>query len=373
MNKDFIVTPYDVEGEIDYSRLTERFGTELIDDALLRRIKKHTGELHFMLRRKVFFSHRDMNWLLSKYENKEKFYLYTGRGPSGKMHLGHLLPFLFTKWLQDKFNAKLIVQVTNDEKFLAKDLALEDTTFQAMEDIKDIIAMGFDPKKTEIILDTNYSKTLYNAALPIAKRITLSTVKTAFGFTDSTNIGLSFYTSIQAVPAILESVRNRKNVPCLIPCAVDQDPHFRVARDVYDKLGYYKPALIHSRFLPPLHGMSGKMSSSKGEGAIFTTDDEDAVKKKVMRYAFSGGKDTVEEHRKFGGNPEIDVSYQYLYQLLEPDDKKLSRIHDDYKNGKILSGEMKMLLVEAVNKFLKEHQARRDKAEKKFDDFLVKD
>lgn len=371
--KDFIVTPYDVEGEVDYTRLTKKFGTKLIDDSLLKRIKKHTKDLHFMLRRRVFFSHRDLNWLLNKYENGEKFYLYTGRGPSGSMHLGHLLPFMFTKWLQDKFKAKLLIQVTNDEKFLAKNLSLEETTKQSIEDVKDIIALGFDPKLTEIIIDTNYSKTLYNAALPIAKKITFSTVKSSFGFKESTNIGQIFYTSFQAVPAILESIRQGKNVPCLIPLAVDQDPHFRVARDVYPKLGYYNPAIIHSRFLPALQGASGKMSSSKEASAIFTIDNEDTVKKKVMKYAFSGGKDTVAEHRKKGGNTETDISYQYLYQLLEPDDKKLLKIKEEYESGKLLSGELKMIMIAAANKLLKKHQSERKKAEKKFDKFIIKD
>jgi hypothetical protein len=37
---------------------------------------------HRFLRRGVFFSHRDLNLLLDMYERGEKFYLYTGRGPS---------------------------------------------------------------------------------------------------------------------------------------------------------------------------------------------------------------------------------------------------------------------------------------------------
>src|SRR3989338_3286934 len=103
---DFKVTPWEVQGNVDYDKLVKEFGTELIDEALLKRIEKKAGELHFMLRRKVFFSHRDLKWLLDEYDKGNKFYLYTGRGPSGRMHLGHLLPFTFTKWLQDKFHAK---------------------------------------------------------------------------------------------------------------------------------------------------------------------------------------------------------------------------------------------------------------------------
>jgi len=46
---------------------------------------------------------------------------YEQIGPSSdSMHLGHLLPFIFTKWLQDAFNVPLIIQITDDEKFFFK-------------------------------------------------------------------------------------------------------------------------------------------------------------------------------------------------------------------------------------------------------------
>lgn len=68
----------------------------------------------------------DMNVILDTYESGKPFYLYTGRGPSSDaMHLGHLIPFLFTKYLQDAFNVPLVVQMTDDEKFLYKDMTFE--------------------------------------------------------------------------------------------------------------------------------------------------------------------------------------------------------------------------------------------------------
>lgn len=79
----------------------ERFGSSSIDDALLERFEKVTGKpVHHLLRRKIFFSHRDMHTILNHVEKGKSFYLYTGRGPSsGSMHLGHLIPFIFTKYL----------------------------------------------------------------------------------------------------------------------------------------------------------------------------------------------------------------------------------------------------------------------------------
>jgi tryptophanyl-tRNA synthetase len=369
----FVVTPWEVRGEIDYDKLIKQFGISPIDENLLARIKKHTKELHFMLRRKIFFAHRDLDWLLDEYEKGNEFYLYTGRGPSGHTHLGHLIPWIFTKWLQDKFDAKLYFQITDDEKFLfKKELELEDTKRFSYENILDIIALGFDPKKTFIFLDTEYCKTLYPQAVRVAKHITFSTAKAVFGFKNESNIGQIFFTSMQAVPAFLESVKRKKNVPCLIPLGVDQDPHFRVARDVMPKLGYYKPAIIHSKLLPSLLGPGTKMSASDPRSTIYTTDSEEVARKKIMN-AFTGQQPTAELQRKLGGNPEICSVCQYYYFLFEEDDKKVEEIFEAERNGSLLAGEHKADLAERVVKFLKEHQKKREKARDQIEKFILRD
>jgi tryptophanyl-tRNA synthetase len=104
----FIVNPWEVRGNIDYDKLIKEFGTQHIDEKLLQRIKKHTGELHPFLKRKIFFSHRDMNWILDEYEKGNKFFLYTGRAPSGPVHMGHLIPWFFTFPTKRKLSLKTI-------------------------------------------------------------------------------------------------------------------------------------------------------------------------------------------------------------------------------------------------------------------------
>jgi tryptophanyl-tRNA synthetase len=369
------ITPWEVKGNIDYAKIINEFGVSPIDQKLLDRIKKITGELHPYLQRNIFFAHRDLKWILDEYEKGNTFYLYTGRAPSGKVHLGHLVPWMFTKWLQDKFDVELWFQFPDEEKFLFKqNLTLEDTERMTYDNMLDVIALGFDPKKTHFLIDTQHAGIMYKEALRVAKLITFSTAKAAFGFTNEQNIGAIFYTAMQAVPAFLPSVIYNKKIPCLIPHAIDQDPHFRVSRDVIPKLGHFKPASIQCRFLPGLKGMEedGKMSSSGGdESTIFTTDTPKEVKNKINRYAFSGGQSTVEEHRKIGGNPDIDISYQWL-TFFENDEDKLKQIYQDYKSGKLLSGEIKALLIDKLNTFLAEHQKNRELARKKINQFIYK-
>jgi len=352
---------------IDYDKLIKRFGSQKIDDALIDRIEKATGKpAHHLLRRGIFFSHRDMGTILDLYEQKKPFYLYTGRGPSSDaMHLGHLIPFLFTKWLQETFDVPLVVQLTDDEKFLWKDLTIEQAHKMAIENTKDIIAIGFDVNKTFIFSDLDYigqCPEFYRNMCRVQKLVTFNQVKGCFGFGDSDCIGKISFPAIQASPSFSGSfplIFNKKtDIPCLIPCAIDQDPYFRMTRDVAPRMNCRKPALLHSSFFPALQGAQTKMSASDPNSSIFLTDTDKQIKTKVNKYAFSGGGTTTEEHRAKGGNCDVDVSYQYLTFFLE-DDERLAQIKKDYSSGELLTGYLKKELIEILQKLVGEHRTKR--------------
>lgn len=368
VHKEFKVTPWEVEGEIDYNKLIENFGTQTITPEILMKVKDLTGEIHPMLKLQYFFSHRDFDWILSKYENGDKFYLYTGRGPSGMIHMGHLLPWIFTKYLQDKFNVKLLFQLTDDEKFLyGQDRTMEEIKHYTYENILDIIAVGFDRRKTKIIVDTKHIKHLYPIATELAKRITFSTAKAVFGFSNSTNIGMIGFPSIQAAPCFLPSIIEGKPTPVLIPAAIDQDPYWRMTRDVAERLGYHKPAQIHSKFLPGL-GISGKMSSSRPETALFTTDDPEIIDKKVSS-AFTGGQATVALQRKLGGNATGCPVFWYLRYFFDTERQSDERLLK-CKSGNLLCGECKSDLAKDSKSFIVDFKKRRESAKDIIKEFM---
>lgn len=372
MPENFVVTPWKVEGTVDYERLIKEFGTQPLTEDLIKRIEKKAGFRHLFLRRKVFFSHRDLDFVLNKYDKGEKFALYTGRKPSGNTHLGHLVPWIFTKHLQDAFDVELYFQLTDDEHFYyTRDATLEDGNKLAYENALDIIALGFKPKKTFLFTDTEYANVMYPIAAKIAKHTTLSTVKAVFGFDDSTNVGLHFYPALQAATCFLPSVLKGKNVPVLIPAAIDQDPYWRgIARSVAEKLGFYKPAQIHCRFLPGL-GEGGKMSASQPDTAIFTTDNEEEIKRKIYK-AFTGGQATAAEQRQKGANVDVCTVCKYFSFLFEEDDAELHDLLEKERSGKTLCGDLKALLTERVTKFLKKHQTARKQAKGKLKKFFLK-
>jgi tryptophanyl-tRNA synthetase len=359
--ENYTVTPWEVKGKVDYDKLIIQFGTQKVTEELKQKISRLVGgDLHVMLRRNVFFSHRDLDLVLKDYEEGRGFFLYTGRAPSLGMHIGHLIPFIFTKWLQEKFKVNLYIEITDDEKFMRNvDYTLDQTRQWAYENILDIIAVGFDPDRTFIFQDTEYIKNMYPIAVKVAKKLTFNEVKATFGLDTSSNIGIIFYPALQIAPTMFEKRR------CLIPAGIDQDPYWRLQRDIAESLGYYKAAQIHSKFLPPLTGPEGKMSSSNPESAIYLTDDPKTVERKIMKYAFSGGQPTIELHRKYGGNPDIDVPFQWLYYFFEPDDNKIKEIEEEYRSGKMLTGELKQILIERLNEFLEKHRQNREEAKDK--------
>jgi len=368
---EMIVTPWEVRGKVDYERLIHEFGTQPLTEELIQRVAKYTGKLHLQLQRRLFFSHRDLDFVLDLYDKGVKFVLYTGRGPSGPVHIGHLIPWIFTKYLQEKFDTRLYFQMTDDEKFLVDDQnKLPEMTKFAYENALDLVALGFEPEKTFIIYDVQDIDLLYDVALEVAKRITYSTAKATFGFQDSTNIGWVFWPAIQAAPCFIHTKLTGENVPALIPAAIDQDPYWRVTRDIAQKLGYYKPAQIHCRFLPGL-GVGGKMSASEPETSIFTMDPPDVVKRKIWN-AFTGGKGTAAEQRKLGADPSICTVFQYFLYLFEDDDEKVAERERKCKAGEILCGECKTDLTKRINKFLAEHQKKREKARNILEKYHIK-
>ena len=319
----------------------------------------------------MVLSHRDLNKILDRYEKGEPFYIYTGRGPSSdSMHIGHSIPFEFTKWLQDVFDVPLIIMLTDDEKFMhSKKIKVEDAERYARENAKDIIGIGFDPKKTFIFSDYDFmGGAFYKNVTMVAKRITINSVMGTFGFNQSNNIGEFFFPAVQSATAFATSFPHifgadplkARQIPCLIPCAIDQDPYFRQCREHAEEMKYKKPALIHSIFLPALQGPGSKMSASVDASAIFLTDTPAQIKKKINKYAFSGGQDTEEKHRELGGRTDQDVAFQYLKFFMEDDDE-LEQIRQRYEKGELLTGELKAICIKYLQEYVGAFQERRVK------------
>ena len=91
-------------------------------------------------------------------------------------------------------------------------------------------------------------------------------------------------------------------------------------------------------------------------------DTPNQIKNKINKYAFSGGKVSVEEHREQGGDTEVDVAFQYLRFFLEDDDE-LEKIRVAYRKGEMLTGELKAICIKELQKYVAAFQERRAKVD----------
>lgn len=345
------VSPYAVEGEIDYEKLLARFGAAGLTDNQIERFPDHP-----LLRREVFYAGRDVDRYLDAADEGALHSIVTGRGPSGPMHLGHVLVFYFARRLQEETGAYVYIPLSDDEKYWLKEQSLSETRAYLRDNLKDILAVGFDPERTRIVVDTADANVVYPLATAFAKDVTHSTLTSVYG--EPETIGHGFYPAVQAAHLLLPQLVHGPH-PTLVPIAVDQDPHVRVCRDIAAKQRYDvdKPGALLMKFLPGLSG-PGKMSSSSGP-SIDLTDDRETIRETVMEHAYSGGRSSIDAHREHGGKPESDVAYRYLHAFFEPDDERIERLAREYRAGELLSGELKQHAIERIADFLEDHQSHR--------------
>lgn len=191
----------------------------------------------------------------------------------------------------------------------------------------------------------------YKNVIRVAKCVTYNQVKGIFGFTEGDVLGKLGYPAVQSAPALSTSfpfIFGEKKCSVLIPCAIDQDPYFRMLRDVAPRLGFPKCSLLHSTFFPALQGAKSKMSASDFNSAIFLTDTQEEIAMKVNEHTFS-----VE------GDIEKDVPYKLLTFFLE-DDVELERIRVAFSSGQMSSSEIRKIVIDCLQPIVGQHQEKRN-------------
>lgn len=364
------VTPWEVKGKIDYDKLIKEFG--------LRPLKglPEIFQENVLFRREIVFAHRDFKQIVDAIDQKKPFVMMTGLMPSGKFHFGHKMVADQIIFYQ-KLGAKVYVAVADIEAYTSRNpnlKALHETAIK--EYLTNYVALGLDLKKCDFYFQSQRSKdgkkanAYYSLASMLSRHATFNEFKAIYGEISPGKMASSLLQASDMLHSQLPEFEGEP-LPVIVPVGADQDAHLRLARDLSQKIKLHKFKKLSStyhKFLPGLKG--GKMSSSDETSYIALTDTPKEAERKIKKYAFSGGQATLEEHRKKGGNPDIDVSFQMLKYGLEPDDDKLKQIYNDYKSGKLLTGELKQILIDKISKFLTEHQKKREMAKKVVEKFL---
>ncbi len=364
MEQSLTIDPWSSVQVKDYDAVMKNFGIENI-----KNLGKKLPFKHHYFTRGIVFGHKDFGGILDALKNKKRFVMMTGLMPSGKFHLGHKviadLIILF-----QKLGAECYVTAADIEAHLTRNIEREEARRMAIEEyLVNYIALGLEKKNTKFYFQSEGPREYMNLSKYASKKTTMNELRAIYGELSPEKI-MAIFTQVADIlhPQLKENGGPR---PVVVPVGVDQLPHLNLARDIASRMkqshGFTLPSAVFVKMFPGLQG--GKMSSSKEESYIALTDAPEVVEKKIRKYAFSGGQSTVEEHRRMGGNPDVDVCYQWL-TFFEEDDKKLKKIHDEYLSGKLLTSELKEITIKKINSFLKEHQKKRELARKKVDQFI---
>ena len=332
----------ETELAIDNEKLVKEFGASRIS-------KLKDMPDFYTFKKGLIYSHRDFEKFFNALKKGEKCAIVSGLNASGSLHIGHKVVFDTNLYFQKEYGILVFIPISDDESYVVgKVKSQEEALEYSLELAKELLAYGFDPHKTFFIIDQIYTN-IYNLAIKLSRKINLSEIKSTYGYKNEENIGLHFYPAIQSAHILFPQERfGIKNV--LVPIGPDEDAHIRICRDVAPLMGYNKPSILHLSFMPGIDGT--KMSKSKNN-AIFLKESNNSITKKINK-AFSGGQKTMEEHKKIGGNPDVDIACQYLSKLFLNENGR-KKLFARYRNGELSSGEAKKMLIDElirmINKF----------------------
>ncbi len=361
------IDPWELKEIKDYDKLMKNLGVDNFEE-YAKKLKNAPLEI----RRGLLIGHKDFNNIYDCINQKKEFAILTGLMPSGAFHFGHMSVINQVIYYQ-KLGAKIFLLAADLEAHLTRNVPLKEAKKIAIEEyLLNYLALGLSTKNLKFYFQTEgpkkYLREYMNLSKLASAKTTFNEVKAIYGDINPQKLISSLTQVADILYPQLEGIKTT-----LTPVGFDQLPHANFTRDIASRMKFNLPSFTFHKLIPGLQGVTSKMSSSKEESYISFDDSPQEVSKKIKKYSFSGGQATIEEHRKKGGNPNIDVSYKYLEFLFEQDDKKLKKIYDDYKSGRLLTSELKEILIEKINIFLTQHQKNREKAKKQVDKFMLED
>ncbi len=165
--------------------LVKKFGAELMSNL------KDKPDF-YTFNKGIIYSHRDFDKFLSALKRGEKCAIVSGFNASGSIHIGHKPVFDTNLFFQKKYGLPVFIPISDDESYVAgKVKDQKEALKNSLELAKELLAYGFDPKKTYFIIDQIYTN-IYNLAIKLSKKVTLSEIKTSYGYKSEDNPGLYF-------------------------------------------------------------------------------------------------------------------------------------------------------------------------------------
>jgi len=408
------INPWASNQEVDKIRLFSEFGIEPMETCM-----DTLPDVPYFMRRGIVTGQRDYREIAEAIRNKNKFYVMTGFMPSGLPHMGHLMVMKEVVW-HVRQGGSAYIAIADREARAVRGISPEMCRKYGKEYLKCLYALGFEG---EAYFQSDNS-VLKDFVFDISCKVNFSDLQAIYGFGQDTSISHAIGVLTQ-VGDILYPQIDGGPAPTVVPVGVDQDPHIRLTRDVAFKLrmftvedrgeyisvrsknapvkamndiecaftgskryeahvdikgvslgevmkvareieiknsgyGFFTPSSTYHVFMPGLQG--GKMSSSVPESLFGFYDPKEDIKKKVMG-AKTGGRMTLDEQKRLGGEPDKCSVYMLnLFHMIN-DDREMEDLRRRCISGELMCGNCKKETLERVNIFLNDFREKLDSVE----------
>jgi len=296
----------------------------------------------------------------------------SGIRSTGRLHLGNYFGAVtnFIK-MQHDFNCFFFVADYHSLTTHPKPEHLKENVKQVLAEY---ISCGIDPEKAILYIQSDVQEVteLYllfnmNAYVGELQRVTSFKEKIRKQ-PDNVNAGLLTYPTLMAADILIHKADK-------VPVGKDQEQHLEMTRNfaqrfnrIYNVQCFPEPVAFNFGTelvkVPGLDG-SGKMGKSEGEGnAVFLSDTEDQIKKKVMKAVTDSGPVTP------GAQKSEPVQNLFTLMKLVSANDTVSFFDEKYNDGSIRYGDMKKQLAQDINKFVSPLREKIDEIIK--DDNLLK-
>ncbi len=405
------INPWSSQPLVDVEKLFTDFGIETIENVL-----PMIPEVPSFMRRRIVIGHRDYQQIAGCISDKRPFHVLTGFMPSGHPHLGHLMVMKEVVWHVQQGGSGYVA-IADREAHAVRGISWEKCDEFGKEYLACLCALGFEGK-TYFQSRNNRLKDL---AFEAATKVNFSELTAIYGFGADTELAHAESVITQVADILFPQVDSGP-APTVVPVGVDQDPHIRLARGIAHKMrmftieeregyisvrsknapeaalnavksafphakkyeghvdikggtctevaarvreierahggfAFYTPSSTYHIFMPGLTG--GKMSSSIPESTISFHESDPVVRKKVMN-GITGGRMTLEEQRRLGGEPDRCSLYLLNLFHMVTEDAELAEIRRKCLGGEITCGQCKKDTAERVVAFLKEFREKID-------------
>lgn len=294
----------------------------------------------------------------------EKKVILTGDRPTGKLHIGHYVGSLRERVkMQESGEYDPFIMIADQQALTDNARDPEKIRRSLTEVALDYLAVGLDPAKSTLFVQSQIPAlaelNLYYLNLVTVSRLERNpTVKAEIQQKNfNRSIPAGFFTYPVSQTADITAFKAN-----LVPVGDDQEPMLEQAREIVRTFNsIYGEVLVEPEgVFPPkgqgrIPGLDGNAKMSKSLGnAIYLSDDEDTLKKKVM----SMYTDPNHIHVEDPGQVEDNVVFTYL-DIFDKDTAKVQELKDHYRHGGLGDVKIKRYLMEVLNAELAPIRQRR--------------